>query len=96
MNKYAEVNKACFEAGYKQTKVKAIWGFTDQFCLNGAYAAMVFYGAHLVEKGEITVGDITSFLLYMWNMRMNFFVIGFTFGTIFKVLGASEKMVEMM
>jgi len=39
--------------------------FFIQFTINGAMAGIIYYGAVLVSAGDITVGAITSFLLYM-------------------------------
>jgi len=50
----------------------------------------------LVEDGEITVGDISAFLLYMFQLVFNFAILGMVFGNVFKILGASEKIIKMM
>lgn len=46
--------------------------------------------------GEITVGDITAFLLYMIQLIFNFVIISFVVGNVFKISGACEKIVDMM
>jgi len=50
----------------------------------------------LVDRGEITVGAITSFLLYMIFLIFNFIIIGFVISNVYKVYGACDKIVEMM
>lgn len=64
--------------------------------MNASLAGVVFYGAYLKDEGEITIGNITGFLLYMMQLLMNFFIISVVFGNVFKVLGASGKMIAMM
>jgi hypothetical protein len=42
------------------------------------------------------VGGISSFLLYMVQIIMNFAIIALVVGNLFKIAGASEKLVQMM
>lgn len=64
--------------------------------MNAANAAVIYYGAVLVEDGEITVGDISAFLLYMFQLIFNFAIMGMVVGNVFKIIGASEKIITMM
>lgn len=64
--------------------------------MNAANAAVIYYGAVLVENGEITVGDISAFLLYMFQLIFNFAILGMVVGNVFKIIGASEKIIKMM
>ena len=64
--------------------------------MNAANAAVIYYGAILVEDGEITVGDISAFLLYMFQLIFNFAILGMVVGNVFKIIGASEKIIKMM
>ena len=64
--------------------------------MNAVNGLIIYYGAVLVVNGEITVGAITSFLLYMIFLIFNFVIIGFVIGNIYKISGACEKMVQMM
>jgi len=59
-------------------------------------AGIIYYGAVLVSNGDITVGAITSFLLYMIQLIFNFAIIAGVFANIFKMTGASQKIVSMM
>ena len=64
--------------------------------MNGSNALVIWYGAQLVEDGEITVGDISAFLLYMIQLVFNFAILGMVIGNVFKIVGASEKIIQMM
>lgn len=59
-------------------------------------AMTIYYGSILVREGELTVGDISAFLLYVSNLILNFVILGIVAGNVFKVAGASEKIVQMM
>lgn len=60
------------------------------------FAVVVYYGGNLVKSGELTVGSIISFLLYMLQMIMLVRVIVQVFNQIFKVIGASRKLTEIL
>lgn len=49
-----------------------------------------------MKRGELTIGAISAFLLYMIQIMFNFIIIALVFGNIFKIQGASEKLVKMM
>jgi len=44
----------------------------------------------------ITLGAITSFYFYMIMLLWNFMMISYTFGNLFSILGASEKIIKIM
>jgi ATP-binding cassette subfamily B protein len=75
-----------------QAFVTFMWGLI----LNSANGAIIYCGAVLVLRGELTVGGVTSFLLYMIFLIFNFIIIGFVISAVYKVFGACEKIVEMM
>jgi ABC-type multidrug transport system fused ATPase/permease subunit len=50
----------------------------------------------LYEEGEISVGNITSFLLYMMQLIFNFLILSFVFGNAFRVSGAAKKVMDYM
>jgi len=59
-------------------------------------AAIIYYGSILHENGEITLGQITAFLLYMIQLIFNFLMLSGVFANLAKISGAAEKMVEYM
>ena len=94
--KFEAKNDEIFKVGKKV----AIWNggfyFIINFGMNTANAAIIYYGAVLHNDGELSIGDISAFLLYMIQLIMNFAIISIVFGNVFKVIGASEKIVLMM
>ena len=94
--RFKESNEKVYQLGKTQAIVQAIvtsmWGLI----LNSANGAIIYVGALLVQRGELTVGGITSFLLYMIFLIFNFIIIGFVISAVYKVFGACEKIVEMM
>jgi len=85
---------------YDISKVKAIWGgfflFTVQFMLFGAMAGIMYLSGILYQRGKINIGIITSFLFYMVMLLFNFARAASVFGEVMAILGASDKVVELI
>lgn len=64
--------------------------------MNAAQAGVIYEASVLVIKGKLTVGEITTFLLFMIQLIINFATISFTLAQVFVVVGASKKIVELM
>lgn len=96
VQKFSAKNKECYNVGMKQAGYEAFISFFIGFAMNSAMAAIIYYGADLVDKGELNIGDISMYLLYMIQLIFNFLTIGMVIGNVFKMFGASEKIIKMM
>ena len=96
MIRFRKVNETTFQLGRKQACVEAFFTFFVSMMINSVMAAIIYYGSRLSEKGEITVGQITSFLLYMIQLIFNFAIVAIVIANVFKVVGASQKVVSLM
>lgn len=85
---------------YDISKIKAIWSgffiFTVQFMLFGAMAGIMYFAGILYEHNKINIGVITSFLFYMVMLLFNFARAASVFGEVMAILGASDKVVELI
>ena len=94
--KFEEFNNKVYDI----SKVKAIWGgffiFTVMFMLFGAMAGIMYLSGILYQRGEINIGIITSFLFYMAMLLFNFARAASVFGEVMAILGASDKVVELI
>jgi ABC-type multidrug transport system fused ATPase/permease subunit len=70
--------------------------FFVQVFLYGAMAGIIFIAGILYQRGAITIGAITSFLFYMVLLLVNFGMVASVFGNVMAILGASDKIVEIM
>lgn len=64
--------------------------------INSVNASIIYYGSILYFDGDISLGGITSFLLYMIQLIFNFMMLAGVVANLVKIAGASEKMVEYM
>jgi ATP-binding cassette subfamily B protein len=58
--------------------------------------AIIFYASILYERGEIDIGSITSFLFYLIMLLLNFAMLAGVLGNVYSMLGASDKIVDIM
>ena len=66
------------------------------FCIFGAVIAVIWYGASLVSSGEITVGDLTTYILYSMFVAGSMGSFPELYAGIQKALGASERVIEIL
>ena len=66
------------------------------FCIFGAIIAVIWYGATLVATGEITVGDLTTYILYSMFVAGSMGSFPELYAGIQKALGASERVIEIL
>jgi ATP-binding cassette subfamily B protein len=59
-------------------------------------AGIIYIASVLYQRGAISIGAITSFLFYMILLLVNFGMVASVFGNVMAILGASDKIVEIM
>lgn len=65
------------------------------FMIFGGIVAVMWYGATLVQSGDMSVGDLLSFVLYTTFIGASIAGIGDLFGQVQKAVGASERILEI-
>ncbi len=66
------------------------------FCLFGAIVAVVWYGVTLSIHGEMSVGQLISFVLYSTFVGASFGGIAELYAQIQKAIGATERVFELL
>ncbi|WP_250631960.1 ABC transporter ATP-binding protein [Rhodoflexus caldus] len=64
--------------------------------LFGGIVAVLWYGAGLVSTGEITIGDLTSFVIYTMFIGGSIGGLGDIYGQLQRAVGASERVREIL
>src|SRR5690606_27673428 len=62
--RYADKLRSVVRLALKSATFRGIFASFIIFCLFGAVVAVIWYGSSLVYSGEITVGDLTTYILY--------------------------------
>lgn len=66
------------------------------FCLFGAIVAVVWYGVTLSIRGELSVGELISFVLYSVFVGASFGGVAELYAQIQKAIGATERVFELL
>lgn len=66
------------------------------FVLFGGIVAVIWFGASLVASGDITVGELISFILYTTLIGGSIAGLGDLYGQIQKAVGASERVLNIL
>ena len=66
------------------------------FCLFGSIVAVVWYGVQLSISGEMSVGQLISFVLYSTFVGASFGGVAELYAQIQKAIGATERVFELL
>lgn len=66
------------------------------FCLFGAVVAVIWYGSTLVAAGDISVGDLTTYILYSIFVAGSMGSFPELWANVQKAVGASERVMEIL
>ena len=59
-------------------------------------AVIVYFGGLLVRNGDMTSGELVSFILYLQSLSDAFASIGYIFSSLTQAVGAADKVFELM
>ena len=59
-------------------------------------AGIILEGSRLVKEGDLTIGEIMAFLLFMVQLIANFAVVALAIVGFYSMLGAQQSMIDMM
>jgi len=62
----------------------------------GAIALVLWFGGNMLVEGTITIGELTSFLLYTLTVAFSLGALSGLYEDFMKALGASERVFELM
>lgn len=66
------------------------------FVLFGAFVAVIWYGANLVQQGSIDIGQLFEFVLYTTFIGGSIAGLGNLYGQVQKAIGASDRVLEII
>lgn len=89
--RYRERVWKVFAAARRQTIVVSLFGAVAWFAGFGAVAFVFWYGGRKVVKGELSVGELTSFLVYTLTIAMSFAGLAGVWGQFMRAGGASQR-----
>ena len=69
---------------------------TMSFCVQSAIATVLYFGGTFVIQGQMSVGELTSFLMYVIFVGASFGILSAVYGDFMKAVGASARVFELL
>ncbi len=95
-NRYRLAMSKVVDLALKGAKFRGAFASFIIFCLFGAIVTVVWYGSSLVQAGEITIGDLTSFILYSTFVGAAMGSFAELYAQLQKTFGATERVIELL
>ena len=94
--RYKNTTKHIDTVAIKGGRLKAAFASFIILGIFGAIAAVIWYGARLIHQGEMSMGDLTSFLMLTIFIGASIGSIADLYAQIQKAIGATEKLMEIL
>jgi ABC transporter fused permease/ATP-binding protein len=66
------------------------------FALFGGIVLVLWYGSQLVSQGALTIGDLTSFIIYTMFIGGSIGGLGDIYGSVQRAVGASDRVLDIL
>ena len=94
--RYKQKTEDIVKYGIKGGKLRAAFASFIIIGIFGAIAAVIWYGARLIHSGDMSMGDLTSFLMLTIFIGASIGSIADLYAQIQKAIGATEKLMEIL
>lgn len=95
-NRYQNVLQDVVKIALRGGTYRGIFASFIIFCLFGAVVGVIWYGSHLVLQGDMTVGNLTTYILYSIFVAASMGSFPELYANVQKAVGASERVFELM
>lgn len=85
-----------FEVARERARIAAGFGGGSTFLGYGAIALVLWYGGLLLANGEMSMGELSAFLLYTFTVAFSVGALAGLYSDFMKAIGASERVFELM
>lgn len=94
--RYAGRVEESFGLARRRARFDAIFGAIAAFAGYGAISGVLWYGGLLLAEGSLTMGELTSFLLYTFTVAFAIGALGSLWQDFQRAIGASERVFELI
>ena len=95
-DRYAARVEESFDLARQRARVNAIFGAIAAFAGYGAISGVLWYGGVLLAEGTLSMGELTSFLLYTFTVAFGIGALGSLWQDFQRAIGASERVFELI
>jgi ATP-binding cassette subfamily B protein len=94
--RYGDAVQESFRLARRRAAMGAAFGGGMAFAGYGAVALVLWYGGSLLVAGRMTVGELTSFVLYTFTVAFGLGALSGVWEDLVKALGAGERVFELL
>lgn len=94
--RYSEAVEASFAIAKRRASIIAMLRGFIGFGGYGAIAVVLWFGGNMLVEGTISIGELTSFLLYTLTVAFSLGALSGLYEDFMKALGASERVFELL
>lgn len=88
--------ETAFELAKSRARFSGVYGGATSFIAYGAISGVLWYGGRMLAAGEMTVGVLTSFLLYTFTVAFSIAALGMVWQDFMRAVGASDRVFELL
>jgi ATP-binding cassette subfamily B protein len=94
--RYSDSNSQVLSLGLARAATASFFSSFVSFLLNVAIVGVLVYGVHLVEIEQLSIGDLTAFLLYGVIVAVSFAFLAGGYSDLLQSLGATDRVFEVL
>ncbi|KAI9723303.1 MAG: multidrug-resistance transporter mdr2 [Candelaria pacifica] len=95
VNRYNKQVRKIFDLGKKEALISATFFSTTGLMGNMTILALLYVGGSMVKSGAISIGDLTSFLMYTAYAGSSLFGLSSFYSELMKGVGAASRLFEL-
>ncbi|CCH45819.1 ATP-dependent permease MDL1, mitochondrial [Wickerhamomyces ciferrii] len=95
VSKYSQNVREVFNIGYKEAKLSGIFFGTTGFIANIGLITLLGIGSNMIKNGTLTVGELSSFMMYAVYTGSSMFGLSNFYSEIMKGAGAAARIFEL-
>ncbi|KAI0461941.1 hypothetical protein LJB42_004546 [Komagataella kurtzmanii] len=96
LSRYNSQIRNVFKIGFTEAKTNATFFASTDVVGNGTFLMTLGYGTYLVMGGEMTVGDLTAFMMYTEYAGSAVFGLASFYSELMKGAGAASRLFELI
>lgn len=95
VREYNQEIRKLFNTSMREGKLSGIYFSGNGFIGNITIVSLLFVGTRLISYGDLTIGDLSSFMMYAAYTGSSVFGIGNFYTELMKGIGAAERVFEL-
>ena len=95
-DKFQEANRAVTKVNVFTQRLMVIMMPVVQLAISGSVLLIVWVGAHLIDTGDIAIGDMVAFIQYAMQVTMSFMFLAMAFIIVPRALVSLRRIKEVL